>query len=630
MVKDNTWLKAKSKPYDIVSFDIFDTLLKRDVYSPTDVFRIVELLYMKEHPNVETGFYQKRREAEKKAREASQYDEITLDEIYDQTDYSDDIKTALKQLELDVEASVLHRNPDIYDCYKHCVESGKDIYIVSDMYLPLEFLEDILHREGITEYKRLFLSREYRATKRSGKLFNEMCSRESIDPKRIIHIGDSRYADYIGPRKVGIHSIHISRESKNTLYMTKPRQDDGVSYKSLFAFINSRAHGCDNRGEQLGYEVLGPIIYAYCYWLHKVVSNRNRSEKIWFAARDMYLFEDAYRRLFPKEDESYIYISRKSLRPMYAQALESIARSGDVFARGKYSLRDVVQYLGYSIEDADIDDNCDIEAKNYNIRKLDSYPEVVRALSSSVITKKEEELSIVGNKYLEEQGLFDQNIILADVGWHGTTQLLLREIQKKHSSSNAVFGMYLGCLDGTDEKIGADSYEAFLFNEHNDSAFKMGIILFESMILAPHGSTNRYELDNTRIAPVLSKSEETSPLILEIQKGAMLFISEFSKSILSKAIEMDNANASKAFERLTCEPRREEIESIGDLEYENFYCNRIASPQKLSYYLFHISDLKNDLKYSPWRIGFLYRLFKVRFPYAKLYSFARRRQGKQT
>jgi hypothetical protein len=92
--------------------------------------------------------------------------------------------------------------------------------------------------------------------------------------------------------------------------------------------------------------VLGPIIYAYCYWFHKVVSNRNRSEKIWFAARDMYLFEDAYRRLFPKEDESYIYISRKSLRPMYAQALESIARSGDVFARGKYSLRDVVQYLG--------------------------------------------------------------------------------------------------------------------------------------------------------------------------------------------------------------------------------------------------------------------------------------------
>lgn len=28
--------------YQIVSFDIFDTLLKRDVYKPTDVFQVVQ------------------------------------------------------------------------------------------------------------------------------------------------------------------------------------------------------------------------------------------------------------------------------------------------------------------------------------------------------------------------------------------------------------------------------------------------------------------------------------------------------------------------------------------------------------------------------------------------------------
>ena len=34
--------------YDVVSFDIFDTLLKRNVKKPTDIFRYMEKKYQKE------------------------------------------------------------------------------------------------------------------------------------------------------------------------------------------------------------------------------------------------------------------------------------------------------------------------------------------------------------------------------------------------------------------------------------------------------------------------------------------------------------------------------------------------------------------------------------------------------
>ena len=35
-------IKSKVENYEIVSFDIFDTLLKRNVKKPTDVFKYVE------------------------------------------------------------------------------------------------------------------------------------------------------------------------------------------------------------------------------------------------------------------------------------------------------------------------------------------------------------------------------------------------------------------------------------------------------------------------------------------------------------------------------------------------------------------------------------------------------------
>lgn len=66
----------KIKNYDIVSFDIFDTLLKRNVKEPTDVFSYMEKKYQID------GFCEKRIEAEKTARKKKNGLEVTLKDIY--------------------------------------------------------------------------------------------------------------------------------------------------------------------------------------------------------------------------------------------------------------------------------------------------------------------------------------------------------------------------------------------------------------------------------------------------------------------------------------------------------------------------------------------------------------------
>ena len=622
------FLRKQLNRYDVISFDIFDTLLKRDVYKPTDVFEIVEKEYTYRYGR-KIEFKTARIEAEKNARGHSSYSEITLDEIYEEADLAD--KDVIKALELEVESEILHCNYKIKPIYHQCIKSGKTVYVVSDMYLPKRFLESILNREGFTGYKELILSADYRETKRSGGLYKVLCEKGSFSSKEVLHIGDSWYADYIGAKKGGIKGVHINRFEKNTIYLDKPKDYTDFDRRTFFSYVNTRAGKLVRRNERLGYEVLGPVIYAYCRWIHhnyeKITTPKS---KLWFAARDMYLFSQAYKLLYGDDsDFDYVYISRKSLRPILTQAAGDMTESGNIFARGEYTLAEIIKYMGYCIEDLDDPKKYDLD-RTYNIRKLKESEEVKSALSSPGILEKEKELAAGGMKYLEEQGLFSADIVFADVGWHGTTQYILDRIQKSICNNRTIRGLYLGCLDGTREKIGENNYKTFMFTEDQGSEFAKGIILFESLILAPHGSTKAYKIENRKVVPVLSEPDNLSSFLSDVQRGALQFVRDYHSSILSHTIRLDENLSSEAFCKLAASPLKEELESIGQMDYDNFYVNKMADPKPMGTYMLHPKMLYKDLKYSPWRIGFLYKLFKVRLPYAKMYSFARRKQGKMT
>ena len=197
---DASNLRKKVEKYDAVSFDIFDTLLKRDVYKPADVFRLVQSEYQKRYTKP-VSFKTPRIEAEYITRKKSRYAEVTLDEIYDELDCED--KETLKLLETEIESKVLHCNYDIKPVYDFCIAQGKDVYIISDMYLPKAFLEEILKREGYEGYRDLILSADYRKTKRSGELYKVLLEAHGLNNKDLIHIGDSRYADYVVHGSVG-------------------------------------------------------------------------------------------------------------------------------------------------------------------------------------------------------------------------------------------------------------------------------------------------------------------------------------------------------------------------------------------------------------------------------------------
>ncbi|MCD8168778.1 MAG: hypothetical protein LUE94_05580, partial [Clostridiales bacterium] len=68
----------KISNYMVISFDIFDTLLKRNIQSPKDVFDYMESLLVGQY----TGFAEKRVAAERLARKKTIEKEVSIQDIY--------------------------------------------------------------------------------------------------------------------------------------------------------------------------------------------------------------------------------------------------------------------------------------------------------------------------------------------------------------------------------------------------------------------------------------------------------------------------------------------------------------------------------------------------------------------
>ena len=143
----NNDIKKAIDEHEVISFDIFDTLLIRPYVKPTDLFKHLELL------NNAPGFAKARMKAEQSARRDAQdrKEDVTLDEIYQQIDSK---YKPIKEKEMSLEYMVLRSRPEIKKIYDYARQRNKKIVIISDMYLSRKFLTDVLKK--CEEFFRIF------------------------------------------------------------------------------------------------------------------------------------------------------------------------------------------------------------------------------------------------------------------------------------------------------------------------------------------------------------------------------------------------------------------------------------------------------------------------------------------
>ena len=202
----------KISEYEIISFDIFDTLLVRPYDKPTDLFEELEKRYFM------PGFARARVEAEQRAREKYILQEdVTLVQIYEMIDA---VYLTMSERETALERAVVRANKIIKILYDEAVRLGKHIVIVSDMYLTKDFLKTILWDNGYSVFEKVYVSSETGHTKASGNMYQYVLNDFGCKAEEILHIGDNFVSDGNACRESLIDTLLIA-ENKTLVLISK-------------------------------------------------------------------------------------------------------------------------------------------------------------------------------------------------------------------------------------------------------------------------------------------------------------------------------------------------------------------------------------------------------------------------
>ena len=278
----------------IISFDIFDTLILRLVNKPSQIFDIVQIEYNKNHSNKIFDFKKNRINSEKSITTHIP----SINDIYDvlANIYSKNVCEDLKKLEFDTEYRYCICNSEMKKVYDYCKKSNKKLFAISDMYLPRDFLERILEKNGY-RFDNIIVSCENNANKQSSKLFKKI---DLTTRKNMLHIGDSFRADYIGARMALVKSFKIEKKEYSI-------NDNNIES------LNILKKQDDNYFYNLGFDLLGPLLTDFSRWLNDSFEKR-KINKIYFFSREGKIFKDVFDELYKSNyDTRYLYVSRKTM-----------------------------------------------------------------------------------------------------------------------------------------------------------------------------------------------------------------------------------------------------------------------------------------------------------------------------
>jgi len=432
------WVKGLFE-YDVISFDIFDTLLLRNLNKPRDLFMILG-----ERFDI-IDFWRIRFSAEVDARKKHQAlygnREINIYDIYDLIEKRTGLNAKVGiETEFELECEICYANPYMKEAYAILHSKGLPIYMVSDMYWPKEYLIKLLKKNGYKNYEDVLVSCDYKGNKTNGFLFKALIMRTGLD-KKIVHIGDNKQADVSAAESFGLATRYYANvQTCGDIY-----RENGMSpliratYRGI---VNAHLHnGMEKYTEQYEYGFIfgGLFVLGYVNWIHEQAKRRG-IKKILFIARDGYIYKKIYDKLFSDIPSYYVFWSRvASLK--YACEYE----------RQDFLTIMIDHKFGQDISISSMLKSLDLQEMIPLLSQYDLRPEELihsgnkESLSSFFVENWELLLSIQkpgqeqAEKYYKSIIGTSDAIALVDIGWRGDNQLGLKKLIQKNGGLNVKF-----------------------------------------------------------------------------------------------------------------------------------------------------------------------------------------------
>ncbi len=524
--------------YDVISFDVFDTLVFRSVKNATDIFEIMAIEMDK------SDFKEIRTVSEKECRKkyGGYNREIEIEKIYDYMNvyYSIDKKWMNREIEL--ELTHCHANPFFRRIYNKLDEMNKTIIAVSDMYLPTEIVEKILSKCGYNFRNRIYVSCDCMCTKRNGTLQSYV--RNIYRNCKIIHIGDNWEFDIIQSKIIGwdtyyyknIHSYNKNNRFYNYQSLT------GSLYESI---IDEEFHSGVNSSTSLlykhGFKYGGILVCAYCDWLN-LLCNKENIDQFVFLARDADIICKIYNKYYKKVDSAYLITSRFALYHLVVrQHINDIIK--DLIERRKTMKKSIGMVLVecgleclnqflylYGLKEEDV-----LSATNIEVFK-EMILENIQEVEDYYSENKEAALTYIREKI--KHGV--RKICIVDIGWKGTTAQMLTElIHEIFPDINIVYA-FLGTIPNINVESKLYNHELFTYGYsifNNFELMQSGRGMFHAYIELIHISAApsllKYQFDEQgNVQFVYEKFCESNYLVArQIQKGIL----EFAKRYISES-----------------------------------------------------------------------------------------------
>lgn len=504
---------------DVVSFDIFDTLLMRKVLKSIDVFKLVEIIARNENIIIK-DFYKIRRESELENIDRTIYE--IYETLADKCKLTKEKVNRLIEIEIECEKKMLTTRKEIVKCLKYCRSVGKRVILVSDMYYTKEILRDILSENNIKEFDDIYISCEFGMSKSNGLL---KYVKNIYKEKRCLHIGDDISADIVAGEFAGWNVFHINKAYdiaiKSPLYrcighVTSLYESIVLGNFMANTYNNPFLYDNEITSLRLWAETFYvPIIVEYINLLKRALEER-QYDGILFAARDGYLFNDIYSKLRKNKiingpESIYILSSRRLSIGMGVQTQEDIR-----VINSFYGIKDKTAEFYHFWE---IEENC-IESEE-------------KIIENSALRREKYK------KYLLSKGIdFSKKYLYCELDGHGTGCYFLSRLFVENLDSLYLIRQHTQPEYDSNMKI----YAAYRWKKGDYRPFLYYTKELETVFTSHEQSICGFD---NNINPVFEKEGRSYEQINDLKKIQSIIESTYFK--INETIGSENLNLSDRF-----------------------------------------------------------------------------------
>ncbi|MDK9707910.1 MAG: hypothetical protein OEL83_12750 [Desulforhopalus sp.] len=535
--------RQKAKDKEVVSFDLFDTLLVRRIHNP-DLVKLPVARYIADlasQNGLDWKWYrvQKLRDSiEQRHRVETSKNFIDHEACYPdfmgellaeifQADYYPELLEKVAAYEMAMENSMLVPRQQLIDWMGELYQAGKRIFIISDIYLPAVYLKQLVNHAGIgTLVEDVISSADTFLAKASGKAYPMMSEKYTLNPKAWLHIGDNPISDGLRPVEAGIEAMIIEdpREAQRKSIMQRYfNYSDGKPFWRGRALQQIMAPLEAEVTQNLplyseGYNFIGPLVGIFVQQVARYCLEKGIT-KVFFFSREGWTFKRYWEKMMPLlypegglPEIEYLYVSRMALAGASCAHQGLTRNNADIafLPPGNRDFRDVCRIFSLEPEVfsshlaryalkidtclSHIHDGYDPEDRKRFEELLDDL------LFQEEVKRQTQAASLAMQRYFAKVGLFDhRDVALVDIGWLGTIQRFLFEAIAHRPDCPTCHGLLFGATRGIpypeSEKniIKGILYDRNRFDLAASTLFYAQDI-FEEACRAPHPTLNGYRL----------------------------------------------------------------------------------------------------------------------------------------